>query len=1360
MTISSQYETDIVVNEDIYLFPASLAQQRLWFLHQMEPQGPTYNVTANISLNLVVDVQALQTSLNTLLERHEVLRTSFVVADSLDGLPMQMVVPSLTLSLPLIDLSLLPEPRRQEEALRLANGEAKQPFDLGQTPLLRVHLLKLAKQDFLLVLTFHHTISDGWSINVFFQELTAIYDAFTQGLPSPLLPPALQYVDFAIWQQEYIKHDGLCEHLAYWKQQLTGAPTTLALPTDHPRPASLSSRGSRYVMALPIELAESLKTLSRQQGTTLYMTLVAAFQCLLFRYSSQQDLVLGTVTSGRTLAGTESLLGFFVNTLVLRTDLSGNPTFSELLGRVREVVLQAHSHQEMPFDCLVKELQPERIPGQNPLFQVLISLDPAITLSSPSWIPSPIAVHTDTSKFDLSLELSDHLGGIDCSFEFSTDLFDEATIVRMASHWQTLLQGIVTNPSQHLADLPLLTEQEQHQLLISWNATRKDAPQDTSAHHFFEEQVEHTPDAVALVCEQQSITYRELNRRANHLAHYLHELGVGPEVMVGLCVERSPEMIVGLLAILKAGGVYVPLDPEAPLQRLAFQMQETQMPVLLTQARLLSRVPQQQVQVLCLDRDRERLEQHSSANPSSSVTGHQLAYVIYTSGSTGQPKGVLIEHRALAAHCWSMAQVYELQAEDCVLQFSATIFDASLEQILPTLLVGARLVVRREIWSPSQLLYQVQKQHVSVINLPPAYWQQVSQEWKQIAEEGRTFPLRLVIVGGDQLPPEALRLWRQTPLREVRVLNAYGPTETTITATLYDTADYSKNPTSWQRVPVGSPLPNRRIYLLDGAGQVVPIGVVGELHIGGEMLARGYLRRPGLTAERFIADPFSSRPAARLYKTGDLARYLPDGTLEVVGRTDQQVKVRGFRIELGEIEAVLHQHPAVREAVVVARQDRPGEKMLVAYVVAQQGQQLQSQQLRHSLQEKLPSYMLPAAYVLLEALPLLSTGKLDRHALPAPKLSKRTEEETFVAPKLLIHQQLVQIWEELLDSRPISIRDNFFHLGGHSLLAVRLVGRIEHVCGKKIALSTIFSSPTIEQLAAVLEQQEKSGARTSIFPVQAKGSKHPFFFLHGDWTGGAFYCFALARALGPDQPFYALEPYKFNGLQSLPPFETVAAAHIEALRTIQPEGPYRLGGFCNGGLLAYEMARQLQAAGERVVLLALINPSRPVQFEKMRSISKRLSKLVLLSENKQANLFLRVRHALRHIYRTLHPSGSRVVDFDKLLAIDPRLKGMFPPVEALYNDYVGVFSWLVSRYEVGVYPGKITFYWASEEPFIEKTWLPVTKAKDSEDIENHIVPGTHMSCVTEHIQHLAACLSTCVRRVQEEVLNQSQNRIQ
>jgi surfactin family lipopeptide synthetase A len=1402
MSISSINETDVVADQDKDLFPTSLAQQRLWFLHQLEPQSPAYHLTANVRLNLALDVEALQVSLNTLLERHEALRTGFV---ALDGRPWQLITPRLALPVPLVDLSALSERQQQAETLRLASQEIQQPFDLGKAPLMRTRLLKLAERDFLLLLTFHHIITDGWSINVFFRELATLYEAFTHGRPDPLPPLPLQYVDFAIWEQEYIQRNGLAEQLAYWKRQLAGAPTTLTLPTDRPRPTSPSSRGSRYVMTLPTELVDALKTLSLRQGTTLYMTLVAAFGCLLSRYSSQEDLVLGTVASGRTRAESESLIGFFVNTLVLRTDLTGDPTFSDLLGRVREVVLQAYAHQEVPFDYLIKELQPERLPGQNPLFQVLLSLDPPMSPPAQGWTPVPMIGRTETSKFDLSLALNDGPHGMACHFEYSTDLFDEASIARMAGHWQTLLEGIVADPTQHVTQLPLLTEKERHQFLVEWNGIHAEYPQDLCIHQLFEAQVEHTPDALAVSFEGQHLTYQELNSKANQLARYLQGLGVGPEVLVGLCVERSPLMIVGLLGILKAGGVYVPLDPEYPRERLTFLVQDTQMPVMLVQQHLISLLPQQQSQLVCLDRDWDEIAKQSKTNPNSGVAGENLAYVIYTSGSTGQPKGVLIPHRAVAAHCHSMTQVFELRAEDCVLQFSTFTFDASLEQILTTLLVGARLLLRgQDLWSPAQLLEQIKEDRLTVINLTPAYWHHVLQEWARTPQRLLGHHLRLAIVGGDRLPPEALQLWRQTPLCSARLLNAYGPTETTITAILYDTSGYIGGKTSSESVPIGRPLPNRKVYVLDRAGAPVPIGVSGELHIGGELLARGYLNRSELTAERFIADPFSHEPHARLYKTGDLARYLSDGTIEFLGRVDEQVKIRGYRIELGEIEAVLSQHHAVRQAVVVAREDKPGDKRLVAYVVLQQDRPSTISDLRDHLGKTLPGYMVPSAFVPLEMLPVTRSGKVDRRALPAPESARHIEEETFVAPTLPVHYQLIKIWEELLDLRPIGMRDNFFYLGGHSLLAARLVARIEEVFGKHIPLATLFAGPTIEQLANVLQEPGEADEHAALVTVQAGETKRPFFFLHGDYKGGAFFCFSLARGLGSDQPFYALEPYQFDGLHVPPPLEVMASAHIKLIRAVQPEGPYLLGGFCNGGLVAYEMARQLHAAGETIDLLVLINPTLFGRKGFVHNVIKRFSNLVGPGQQKQLTAFLWQRHMYRyvqHLYRYLRfpryrrleaqlepeeadRNGGTILTLKAMHelwlsygagrseavnltepssdTIRPALPSLrlaavfpdpiFPTIEAMRHDWGGLFQWAASNYVPSFYPGKSTFFfswgWHSQEPPpVSEHWRKAAEARDKE-VEVHTIAGTHDTCKTDYLDDLTERLRRCLNEAQ------------
>ncbi len=1064
--------------------PLSFVQRGLWFLDQLVAGSPLYTIPAALQLSGPLNTTALHQSLNALVQRHEVLRTTFV---AVDGHPMQVIAPVLTVPLPIVDLSALPNAEREAEALRLANEEVQRPFDLTQGPLMRVLLLQLGAEEYVLLLPIHHIISDGWSLGVLYQELATLYTAFASGTPSPLPDLPIQYADFALWQQEQLQGEARADQLAYWKQQLAGAPTVLDLPADRPHPAVPTYRGSAHLVTLPPGLTEVLKALSRREAVTLHMTLVAAFQTLLYRYTGQDDMVIGSVAAGRTQAELEALIGFFVNTPVLRTDLSGNPTFRELLGRVREVTFEAQAHQEVPFDYLVRELQPTRSLGQNPLFQVMLILAPPLPTLPAGWEPSHMVVETGTAKCDLYLDLAERPEGLLCRWEYSTDLFDATTIARMAGHWQTLLEGVVANPTRRLSELPLLTEKERHQLLVEWNATQATYPRDQCIHQLFEAQVERTPDAVAVVFEEEQLTYRELNSKANQLARSLQQLGVGPEVLVGLCMERSLEMIVGLLGILKAGGVYVPLDPEYPQERLSFLLQDTQMPVLLAQQRLASRLPQQHVQLVCLDTGWDKIAQQSEANPISGVTGENLAYVIYTSGSTGQPKGVLIPHRAVAVHCWSMAQVYELRAEDRILQFSTFTFDASLEQILTTLLVGALLLLRgQDVWSPVQLLKQIKDGRLTVINLPPAYWHHVLQEWTQAPQYLLGHHLRLVIVGGDRLLPEALHLWRQTPLRSVRLLNAYGPTESTITATLYDAADYMGGNTSSESVPIGRPLPNRSIYILDRAGAPIPIGVSGELHIGGDLLARGYLNRPELTAERFIPNPFSDEPGARLYKTGDLARYRPDGNIEFLGRIDHQVKIRGFRIELGEIEEVLRQHPAVREAVVVAREDAPGDKRLVAYVVQnpqyqapdelKEGMPMLLSQLRSYLKQKLPDYMIPPSLVLLEALPLMPNGKVDRRALPAPDDTRPELEERFVAPRTPLEEVVAASWSQVLGIEQVGIHDDFFALGGHSLLTMQVTSRLRTALQVEVPLRTFFEASTVAQLAEIIPQLQAQGA--------------------------------------------------------------------------------------------------------------------------------------------------------------------------------------------------------------------------------------------------------------------------------------------
>ncbi len=1054
--------------------PLSFAQQRLWFLDQLEPGTPFYNLPAAVRLQGNLNVLGLQESFNAIVGRHEALRTTF---SQVNGQPRQTIAPANSFApvpLPVVDLQELPPSARELEVQQLAFNESQQPFDLQQAPLLRTTLLQLNPQEFVLLLTMHHIVADGWSIGVLIQELAAFYQAFHTPHPAPHTLPTLpiQYADFAVWQQT-LQKDLLETQLAYWKQQLQEAPPFLELPTDRPRPPEQTYQGATQSIGLSRSLTEALKNLSREANATLFMTLLAAFKTLLYRYTNQSDLVVGTTIANRNRAELEGLIGIFINTLVLRTNCADNPSFCELLERVRQTTLAAYAHQDLPFEKLVEELQPDRSLSHNPIFQVMFQLRnaPLPALELPEVKLSVMSIATHTTQFDLSLDITETSDELQVLIEYSTDLFDATTITRMLGHFQILLAGIVADPDRSLSSLPLLSTTEQQQLL-NWNQTQVDYPA-VCVHHLFEAQVERTPDAIAVVFADQQLSYRQLNDRANQLAHDLQKLGVGAEVLVGICVDRSLEMIVGVLGILKAGGAYVPLDPTYPIERLAWMLKDAQVPVLLTQQHLVSQLPPNAATIVCLG---QNLTQQSTANPISNTTPDNLVYVIYTSGSTGQPKGVMIEQRSLVNYTQAAIANWKLNRGDRVLQFASFSFDTSAEEIFPCLTSGATLVLRTEtlISSIAAFLQTCKAQKLTVLDLPTAYWHELTAG---LAQAQLTLPdsVRLVIIGGEKAQIDRLTLWQQVSDR-VRLLNTYGPTEATIVATQWECK-------SALSVPIGAPISNVQIYVLDSGLQPVPIGVSGELYIGGVGLARGYRDRPDLTAEKFISHPFT--PGARLYKTGDWGRYLPDGNLEYLGRIDNQVKLRGFRIELSEIELALNSHDSIQTAIVRLREDS-SSKRLVAYLVLQSEQTLDVTTLRGYLKEKLPEYMVPAAFVVLDALPLTPNGKIDHSLLPQPT---RSQASAISAPLSAIEQQLAELWSEVLQVKPIGIHDNFFELGGDSILSLQIIARANQK-GLQITPKQLFQHQTIAELAAVVDtpsilaEQGLVTGRVPLTPIQ------------------------------------------------------------------------------------------------------------------------------------------------------------------------------------------------------------------------------------------------------------------------------------
>ncbi|MFN0039134.1 MAG: amino acid adenylation domain-containing protein [Burkholderiales bacterium] len=1044
----------------------SFAQQRLWFLDQMAPGGAAYVMPKGFEMRGALDEPALERALAVLFGRHEALRTVVVNAGER---PLQVVSDAGTWQLPTVDLGAEANPRQR--LAQLLGEEAFRGFDLAQGPLFRARLYRVAADTHVLLLTMHHIVSDGWSWGVLIRELGEIYGQLVRG-QTPALPAlAFRYCDFARWQRDRLQGEVLQGLLAHWRSRLAGAPQVLDLPTDRPRTAMETFRGAVYLFELPLELANGLRGLARREGATLFMTLLAGFALLLSRYSGQQELLVGTPVANRNRTEIEDLVGIFINTLVLRADMSGEISVREHLRRMREVCLDAYAHEDLPFEQLVEELRPERDVSRNPVFQVMFAQNtPQASLELPGLVVAPVALGRTASQVDLSLTMQETPKGLDGIFEYATDLFDESTIVRMAGHLRTIFEGMIATPERRVGDLPLLTEAERHQMLVEWNDTKTDYPAEASIQDLFEAHAARTPEAIAVVHEDRQLTYAELNARANQLARHLVRHGVGSEVMVGLCVQRSLDMVVGILGILKAGGAYVPLDPDHPASRLIFMLEDTGARVLLTQAQLRDRLPANAARTISMDADWPQIGLEAKDNLGVDVKAGNLAYVIYTSGSTGKPKGVMIEHRAVCNQFTALQKRYGLNASNRMLQFASITFDMSVEEIFGALLSGATLVLRTDSWvtGAEDFFTLCKKYGVSVANLPPVFWQQIVQE------EHAELPteLRQIMIGGDTVSPQALTAWFKRTRHLPTLFNAYGPTETTVNATIHEAR---VNDSSSQLI--GRPIANTRIYILDAQKQPVPVGVAGELYIGGTGVARGYLNRPELTTERFLSDPFNPEVGARMYRTGDLARYLPEGNIEFLGRIDHQVKLRGHRIELGEIETVLAEHPDLRQAVVYLWMPKVDDVRLVACCVPAKAGVFAPIGLRKHLRARLPDYMVPQYFLPMTEIPLTPNGKIDRRNLPKPVILE-TGIGQHEVPVDQFETEIARIWTDLIGpTRPIGRGDKFFEMGGHSLLGIRALKQMENRFGVKLEVRILFQESLAEIAARCRSQHaERSGA--------------------------------------------------------------------------------------------------------------------------------------------------------------------------------------------------------------------------------------------------------------------------------------------
>jgi amino acid adenylation domain-containing protein len=1187
--------------------PLTFAQERVWFLQCLYPESRAYYFRTILRFRGQLDIRVLEQTLTEIIRRHESFRTTFHEGHEW---PVQRIHVPWSVSLPYVDLRALPEKQRRIQEEHLVKQEFQHMFHPDQLPLIRWALLQLDDYEYTLVQVEHHLIHDGWSFNVFLRELKELYEAFSQGKSSPLDELPIQVADFACWQREWIQGEEAKGQLAYWKQKLEDSPPTLALPTDHPRPPVQRFRGSLKRIEIGADLARSLRTLSRDEGVTLFMTMLAAFQLLLYRYTNQEDILIGSGIANRRWQETEGLIGMIINTLAYRAHFANSLTFRELIQQIRQSTLEAYAHQDLPFEEVVKVLHPERNLGSNPLIQVMFSFHnaPLPDLTLPNLTIEVLdLLDNGSAKFDLAViaipraeqsivaRSTAKQEGITLLWEYNTDLFDEQSMIRMVQHYQMLLEGIVASPEKPLSELPLLTIAEQQQLLVTWNATSVEYPKDQCIHHLFEAQVLRTPEAIAVTWRKQQLTYQELNARANQLAHYLRDLGVKRGELVGICLERSIEMIIGFLGVLKAGGGYVPLDPSYPPERLAFMLADSQASVLVTESSTLEQLSAYTGQIVYLDVNWPIINRSMVDNPDSAGGAENVAYMIYTSGSTGRPKGAGVYHRGVVNLLHWFVEEFQISADDTSLIVTSHSFDLTQKNIFAPLTVGGKVALfGSNLYDVAALCQNLCEQSATLLNCTPSAFYPLLEYAGQSQEPFcQLTSLRHLFLGGEPIISPKLQNWLHSPICHAEIVNTYGPTECTDIATFYRLPRGRQG--SEVFVPIGKPIWNVKILILDQDLRLVPIGVVGELCILGDGLGTGYIRDSALTAMRFSPHPYTNECGPVLYRTGDIARYRPDGNIELLGRMDQQIKIRGFRVEPGEIEAILRENVGVQDCVVMVQSDVQGIKRLLAYIVPVPERSLSPSGLRHYLAERLPDYMIPSAFIPLTSLPLTANGKLDKNALPVPSETPDQTPVGITAPGNLIELHMTNLFEDILGVHPVGITQNFFDLGGHSLAAVRLMNQIKSTFGLDLPLTTLFQAQTVESLAALLRNQASPTPRSALVAIQPRGTRLPFYCVHP--IGGEVLCFVpFARHLGIDQPFYGLQENKITPPQTL---EEYAEEYIRALRTHQPEGPYKLGGYSFGGLVAFEMALQLQKQGQEVSLLALLDTRLPPLNAKM-----------------------------------------------------------------------------------------------------------------------------------------------------------------
>lgn len=1302
--------------------PLTFAQQQLWLHAQLAPDSALYNEPLTVRHRGALDVQALEQAFSEIVRRHQAWRTIFPLVEDE---PVQHVLPRFFVALPEIDLRDLPVDERNKEAMRIASADARLPYDLSQGPLFRAKLVRLGDEEHRLFVTLHHLIFDGFSgYQVFLPELITLYEAFSRKQPSPLPELPFQFGDYAVWQRERWHSGELRPHLDYWRQQLKRPLPSIQLPIASSRPVIQNFAGAMHTLLLPLELSEALREMCRHEGVTLFMGLLAAFNVLLHRYSGQQDIIVGSNTAGRTRPGSEKLLGFFLNTIPLRANLSGDPTFHELLDRVRGVTLEALAHDEVPLDQLVAELQPAREPHRNPLFQILFSLEPPLPQVGREWDLTCIEVETGATKFELCMVLDDRREGLLCRIIYDVARFDAETAERIGGHWQTLLRSIVRNPAARISELPILTADEREQLLVRWNgAARSEASK--SVVELFEKQVKNAPQSPAVFCAGEELNYADLDRRAEVLACELRRVGVRANVPVALYLERSVEMIVGILGVLKAGGAYVPLDPANPIQRLEAIVNDCQPMALVTAKGTGGESLSTSARRIFIDDLSPEETDDEPPNQGRAAPG-DVAYILYTSGSTGVPKGVQITHGNLAFSTDARLRFYKDPPEKFLL-LSSYAFDSSVAGVFHTLTTGGSLVIPPADfrWESGQLADLISHHQVThLLAVPSLYVEVLNGEVSKLAS------LRSVIVAGEACSRQLVNLhYERVP--HASLFNEYGPTEATVWSTVFE-CEPASDDTS---VPIGRPIPGAQVYMLDRHMNPTPIGVPGEIYLGGAGISRGYLNQALLTEKSFVVDPFSSDAEARLYRTGDLGRFLPSGDIEFLGRSDQQIKIRGLRIELDEIEAELARHPSVREAAVISKVQAPAEPTLTAYLVAKTNDVLAAAEVRAFLRSRLPASMIPANFHFVEALPRTSNGKVDRVKLTEMKPPSENNSPLSRSPANSVESRLLAIWKDVLNTSGDNVTEDFFEVGGHSLLAAKLLTRIEQEFGTTLTLAFIFQSPTIAQMACALRTNRQSLRDRAIIPIQQSGSLPPLFWIRG---GPRFR--TLAQKLGTSRPFLGVDLPYADGIKLPIPhrLEDIAAYLAKAIREEQELGPYFIGGLCVNAVIAYEVAQQLVAQGQKVELLAMIDAHNHAYYKNpfkdgryTARIRYHLANLIRMDAGETAT-YLRDRmdEARRKIERiTWRLSSDREGHTDDFRNTDSIVHPAF------------------SRYQPKPYAGRVVLLQSSEWPRSPYFEFKLGWEDLAATIDFHRIQADHAYLFDEpHVQTVAATIARYLER--------------